>query len=61
MPRFAFLLTLFQAQDHMVGEDDWFVLDLGHVTVLASQHVHLALVKTQLANVRLRGRKGVCE
>jgi hypothetical protein len=34
-------------------QNNWFVLDSGRVTVLTGQHVDLALVDSQLANVRL--------
>lgn len=41
-----------------VGEDDGLELDLRlrDVAVLSGQHVHLALVHAQLADVRLRAR-----
>lgn len=47
------LLALQQPRQHVVAQDDGLVLALDLVAVLAREHVHLALVHAQLANVRL--------
>lgn len=43
-----------QPRHHAVAQDDGLELALDVVAVLARQHVHLALVHAQLADVRLQ-------
>lgn len=49
-------LYLKQTRHHLMRQDDWLELALGLalVAVLPGQHIHLPLVKTQLANVCLQ-------
>lgn len=51
-------LYLEQSGHHLMGQNDWFELAFGLalVAVLPGQHIHLPLVKTQLANVCLQWR-----
>lgn len=46
-----------QAGQHGVRKDDRLELALGRRAVLARQHVYLALVLAQLADVRLRAQR----
>ena len=48
-----------KARHHRVGQDDRLELALLGIAVLPRQHVHLALVHAQLANVGLRMPAGI--
>ena len=47
------LLALLQSHEHVVRQDDGLVLALDVVAVLSREHIHLALIHPELADVRL--------